>query len=117
MSNKKHPGDVIRKVEFAKEPTEEKECDECKTAPAEEPKKADGSVYLFATRTCPNCKMAAMFLDRAGVKYEKIYADESPELTEKYGVRQAPTLIVTDGDDFDKIVNVSNIRKFAEDNA
>ena len=61
--------------------------------------------------------MAAMFLDKAGVKYTKIIADENPELTAKYGVRQAPTLIVTAGDDYDKIVNVSNIRKFAEEQA
>ena len=61
--------------------------------------------------------MGAMFLDKAGVKYTKVLADENPDMTAKYGVRQAPTLIITVGDDFDKIVNVSNIRKFAEEQA
>ena len=129
MSNKKHPGESIRTVEFVSETP--KEAAKTPTAepipapapaptpaptPAPAPKAAlNGDVYLFATRTCPNCKMAAMFLDRAGVKYEKIYADESPDEAEKYGVRQAPTLIVKSGEDFEKIVNVSNIRKFAEE--
>ena len=125
MSNKKHPGESIRNVEFAPEKPAEEPAREIEIEPipvSEEPvtkapEKKTGEVLLFATRTCPNCKMASMFLDRAGIKYEKVYADESPEMTEKYGVRQAPTLIIKDGDDFDKIVNVSNIRKFAEEQA
>ena len=125
MSNKKHPGESIRNVEFAPEKPAEEPARKIEIEPipvSEEPvtkapEKKTGEVLLFATRTCPNCKMASMFLDRAGIKYEKVYADESPEMTEKYGVRQAPTLIIKDGDDFDKIVNVSNIRKFAEEQA
>jgi len=74
-----------------------------------------GEIMLFATRTCPNCKMAEMFLDKAGISFKKIYADENAELTEKYEIRQAPTLIITDGERFDKIVNVSNIRKYIEE--
>ena len=71
-------------------------------------------LLLFATKTCPNCKMAAKFLDDAGIVYDKIFAEENAELTKQYGVNQAPTLVVVNGDSFDKIVNVSNIRKFAE---
>ena len=113
MSNKKHPGDVVH--------PEATTCCAPETKPEEHEVKVEpeqtGEVYLFATATCPNCKMAAMFLDKAGVKYTKVLADENPEMTAKYGVRQAPTLIITVGDDFDKIVNVSNIRKFAEEQA
>ena len=114
MSNKKHPGDVVHPTAEASccKPEEKAEAHEVKVEPVQ-----TGEVYLFATATCPNCKMAAMFLDKAGVKYTKVLADENPEMTEKYGVRQAPTLIITVGDDFDKIVNVSNIRKFAEEQA
>ena len=32
----------------------------------------------------------------------------------KYGIRQAPTLIVTDGDGYESFVNLSNIKKFIE---
>ena len=71
-------------------------------------------ILLFATKTCPNCKMAAMFLDKAGIAYEKVYAEESPELAEEYGITQAPTLIVIRDGAAEKIANVSNIRKFTE---
>ncbi len=75
---------------------------------------AANKVVLFATTTCPNCKMAEKFLTDAGVVFEKVYADVNPELAAEYDIKQAPTLIVSNGDKFDKIMNVSNIRKFAE---
>ncbi len=71
-------------------------------------------VVLFATTTCPNCKMAEKFLTDAGVAFEKVYADVDPELAAKYDIKQAPTLVVSNGDKYDKVMNVSNIRKFAE---
>ena len=59
--------------------------------------------------------MACTFLDKAGMTYEKLYAEDNADLVKKYEIKQAPTLIVL-GDDgsFDKIVNVSNIRKYIE---
>ncbi len=71
-------------------------------------------VILFATTTCPNCKMAARFLDTAGISYEKVYADENKALAEEYGIQQAPTLIVIKDGKAEKIVNLSNIRAFTE---
>ena len=71
-------------------------------------------IILFASATCPNCKMAAMFLDKAGIEYKKLLAEDHPDLANKYGVTQAPTLIVIDGDNAEKIVNLSNIRAFTE---
>ena len=72
-------------------------------------------VLLFATKTCPNCKMAAMFLEKAGIAYEKVYADENKELVEKFGIKQAPTLVVAeDGREIVKAVNLSNIRKYID---
>ena len=84
------------------------------TAPAAEaaPVQAQDSVVLFATRTCPNCNAAKMFLDKAGIQYEVVIADDNPDLCDAYEVRQAPTLVVTSGDSVQKIVNVSNIRKY-----
>jgi ribonucleoside-triphosphate reductase len=75
---------------------------------------SDSTLLLFATKTCPNCKMAAKFLDDAGIAYRKLLADEEPELAAKYGIKQAPTLIIENGEEFERIVNVSNIRKFTE---
>ncbi|MBE6596814.1 MAG: ribonucleoside triphosphate reductase [Ruminococcaceae bacterium] len=76
---------------------------------------ADTKLLLFATKTCPNCKMAVKFLDDAGIVYDKLFAEENADLVAKYGIKQAPTLVVVNGDNAEKIVNVSNIRKFAEE--
>ncbi|MBR5501763.1 MAG: ribonucleoside triphosphate reductase, partial [Oscillospiraceae bacterium] len=69
-------------------------------------------VILFATHTCPNCRMAKQFLDKAGMQYEVVIAEENQDLCDLYEVRQAPTLVVVSGNGAEKIVNVSNIRKF-----
>ena len=74
----------------------------------------EDKIILFATTTCPNCKMAARFLDMANISYEKVYADENKELAEQYGIQQAPTLIVAKDGKTEKIVNLSNIRAFTE---
>ena len=72
-------------------------------------------VLLFATRTCPNCKMAERFLNEAGIAYKKVIADEEPAMVEFYDIHQAPTLVVTGSEGFTRIVNVSNIRKYIEE--
>ena len=69
-------------------------------------------MYLFTTKTCPNCKLAKEYLKNE--KYALIDAEENMELASKYGVMQAPTLVVVDGEQYTKYVNVSNIKKFAE---
>ncbi len=68
--------------------------------------------YLFTTKTCPNCRLAKEYLK--DVKYVVIDAEENMELAARYGVMQAPTLVVVDGDSQKKYVNVSNIKKYAE---
>ena len=68
--------------------------------------------YLFTTKTCPNCAMAKEML--ADEDYVLIDAEENVELTQKYGVMQAPTLVVVDGDQTKKYVNASNIQKFVD---
>lgn len=67
---------------------------------------------LFTTKTCPNCAMAKEML--SGVDYELIDAEENAELTRKYGVMQAPTLVIDDGAHVKKYVNASNIQKFVD---
>ena len=65
---------------------------------------------LFKSPTCPNCKAAMALLDRAGVKYAAVNAADARELTEKYGVKQAPTLVVRTGEGFEKYRGVSDIK-------
>ena len=72
-------------------------------------------VTLFATKTCPNCKMAKMLLDKAGIKYTVIDAEENQETTIAFGVKKAPTLIVPNGESYDVFENASNIKKFIEE--
>jgi ribonucleoside-triphosphate reductase len=79
----------------------------------EEPKN-ENATYLFATQTCPNCKIAAGILERQGVEFEKIYANENRELTEKFGVKQAPTLVLVKDGEVTKVSGVSDIKKFLQ---
>ena len=66
--------------------------------------------YLFMTETCPNCKLAIALLDKAGVSYEKLIANEHVALVEKFGVKQAPTLVLETADGFEKYKGVSEIK-------
>ena len=71
---------------------------------------------LVATETCPNCRMAARFLDEAGIAFTKVYASQRLDLIETYGIRTAPTLLVPDHGQMKAIINASNIRAYAEAN-
>ena len=70
------------------------------------------NLLLFATKTCPNCKIAASMLDKAGVSYEKIYVEDNADLATSYGLKQAPTLVAVHGDSFEKYVSVPHIKEF-----
>ena len=69
---------------------------------------------LFTTKTCPNCRVATNSLEKAHIPYELIDAEENMELVEKYGVMQAPTLIVVKDGQVTKLANASNIKNYAE---
>ena len=68
--------------------------------------------YLFITKTCPNCKLVKEYLKN--VPYVTIDAEENMELARRYGVMQAPTLVVVNGDSHKKYVNASNIKKYVD---
>ena len=75
-------------------------------------KAADAAVkaILFKTPTCPNCKAAGALLDKAGISYTALNANEEKELVAQYGVKQAPTLVLVEGDSFEKFRGVSDIK-------
>ena len=87
-----------------KRPVEE--CKETRSAGS------DVQLTLFATKTCPNCKIAEKFLADNGVSYVKLLAEENANLVETYGIRQAPTLVVTGTDGFEKYAGVSEIIRY-----
>lgn len=75
--------------------------------------KLDGPV-LFTRNGCPNCKTSKMMLDKAGVKYAIVNAEEDAAATAKFGVKKAPSLLVPEGDGFKTYDNASEIRKYIE---
>ena len=67
----------------------------------QEPEKKEEEVaLLFATETCPNCKIACNYMDKAGFTYRKLIASENAELAKSLGIKQAPTLVLPDGTKF-----------------
>ncbi len=98
--------DGVRTIALSVPEVENNEC-ACEAASTE--------IMLFATKTCPNCKMAAVFLEKAGIPFVKVYADERVDLVQKYGIKQAPTLVVAEnGVEVAKAVNLSNIKKYID---
>ena len=67
---------------------------------------------LFVSETCPNCSIAESLLDRFHVDYERVMAAENMELANRFGITQAPTLVVTDGNGFKTYRGVSDIIGF-----
>ncbi len=70
------------------------------------------TVLLFKTKTCPNCKIASSILNKAGIAYTQLDADENALLVEKYGIMQAPTLVVADNNEYQAYAGVSNIKEW-----
>ena len=89
-------------------PVERKSACACESP---EPVIADG-VYLFASATCPNCKIAETLLTKAEIAYTKVYANENVELTQALGIRQAPTLVDVKNGEITKYTTVSEIKNF-----
>lgn len=72
----------------------------------------DGLV-LFASQSCPNCKMAKEFLDKMGIKYKVLMAEENMELIKSLDLKTAPTLInFTNGTATDIVTTYPGIRKY-----
>ncbi len=74
-------------------------------------------LLLFTTKTCPNCKMAKMLLDKAGIKYTVIDAEDDKEVTLKFGVNKAPTLLVPNKGKYERFDNASEINRYISQKA
>ena len=71
-------------------------------------------IVLFATETCPNCKLAGSWLDKAGIPYVKKYVSQNEEEAKALGLRQAPTLVVPVGGEVELFSGVANIKKYID---
>ena len=87
-------------------------CNETECACTCDEKPVEGKVLLFSRVTCPNCRVAESMLAKAGVEYEKLIADENLDLCREYGIKGAPTLVVTDGTKFATYYSVAEIKKY-----
>lgn len=81
-------------------------------APAGEPV---SELLMFATRTCPNCRLAEQMLQKAGLSYRKVLAEEEPELAVRYAVCQAPTLVADHGGEPIKLAGLGAVKKYMDD--
>ncbi|MEN8108627.1 MAG: thioredoxin family protein [Pseudomonadota bacterium] len=54
------------------------------------------NVMIIATKDCSHYTNLARELDGLGVEYRLVYAEDEPELVQKYGIRHSPNLIVDD---------------------
>ncbi len=87
-------------------------CEEHNEVKTEAPKVNE--LLLFTSPTCPNCKVAKMLLDKEGIKYHQIDAYANKEMSEAYGIQNAPTLLVPEGDSFKVYDNASLIKGYIE---
>ena len=85
---------------------------ECAGTAAPAVEAANAKVILVGRVTCPNCKVAEQLLQKAGVAYEKKIAEENVDLCRQYGIKGAPTLVITDGENFQTYYSVPEIKKY-----
>ena len=72
----------------------------------------ESKLLLFATHTCPNCKLAVKLLDETDLPYEEVFAEDQPGLASAYGIMSAPTLVLGSGENPDLIVGYGPIRRY-----
>lgn len=70
-------------------------------------------LYLFTTKTCPNCHMAKEYLKET--PYVIVDAEENADLAREYSILQAPTLLEIKEGKVKKYVNTSNIKRFVDE--
>ncbi len=73
---------------------------------------ADAKAVLISRVTCPNCRVAETFLNKSGVAYEKLIAEENLDLCRQLEVKGAPTLVITDGSSHKLYYGVPEIKKY-----
>ena len=99
-------------VDLDEKVTKHEDTCECEKCEKEAPKVTE--IMLFTSPTCPNCKIAKMMLEKAGISYKNIDAIANKDLTMAYGITKAPTLLVPNGDSYDVYDDASQIRGYIQ---
>ena len=74
------------------------------------------TITIFTTKTCPNCKMSKMLLDKAGIVYDIVDCEEDKDLARKFKISKVPTLFVPTNEGYKTFTNASEIKAFIEAN-
>lgn len=69
------------------------------------------NVMIIATKDCSHYANLAKALDVHGVEYRLVYAEDEPELVQKYSIRHSPNLIVNDEVKFRRQPTESELRE------
>ncbi len=83
-------------------------------APEAAPVVSADKLTLFTTTTCPNCRIAKRFLDDAGIEYDVVVADQDEARAREFQISHAPTLVISNGKDAEKLTGISAIRKYID---
>lgn len=77
---------------------------------------SEETAVLVATKTCPNCGMAKKMLEKAGVSYQVVYADDAKGavFAEEHNILQAPTLLIPTEEGYKKYTNINEIAAFTK---
>ena len=73
----------------------------------------EDGLYLFTTKTCPNCHLAKEYLKNT--TFAIVDAEENADLAREFNIMQAPTLVEIRDGVAKKYVNASNIKRYAEE--
>ncbi len=90
----------------------DREGTEAPVCACEEEPVVTGKTILFSRVTCPNCRVAENLLTKASVPYEKLIAEEHIDLCRQYGIKGAPTLVITDGTNHVNYHSVPEIKRY-----
>ena len=88
----------------------------CKKKNEENTDEDNCNIILLTTPTCPNCKLAKEFLNKAGIKYTvlSVVNHKGRDLALKYQITEAPTLFVPKNGKMNIYNNISKIKGFTD---
>ena len=84
----------------------------CETKTAVATVTLENAITLFTKQNCPNCKVAKSLLEKAGVEFAALDANENAELSRALELKAAPTLVVFDGENTVKYAGVPAIKEY-----
>ena len=71
-------------------------------------------ILLFTKKQCPFCKAAKMMLDKAGIAYTTIDAEQNKDKSVEFNVKTLPVMFVPIDGKYERYSNPTEIKKFIE---